>query len=142
MRSLSQESPGAISRRMHRCCAESEFLRWRLRRRTGSRAGGLALQPERATKTIATTSPRLRNLSIRAKKICDRSTEDRRGSYFRGFASRNIHQTRADGIDDQFGCLVNIERIHNVCTMNGDGIRTEIQGGGNFFIGLSVADQL
>src|SRR5207237_6970957 len=48
--------------------------------------------------------------------------------------SRNVHQPIADGINHEFGGLMNAERIHNVGSMHGDGVGAEIKLGGNFLV--------
>src|SRR5947208_1283984 len=56
--------------------------------------------------------------------------------------SRQIHQTVANRVNNQFCCFVNAERIHDVGAMYGDGIHAEIQVGSNFLVGLPGYDML
>ena len=41
--------------------------------------------------------------------------------------SRKVHQPGLDGVDDQFRGLVNVESVHDIGAMYGDGIGAEVQ---------------
>ena len=56
--------------------------------------------------------------------------------------SRNIHQPGANCVDDEFGGLVNSERIHNVGTVYGDCVGAEFESNGDFLVRLAVNDHL
>src|SRR5215470_4698878 len=47
---------------------------------------------------------------------------------------RDVHQPVADGIDHQFGRLMDTQRVHDVGAVDGHRIRTQIQLAGNLLI--------
>ena len=53
--------------------------------------------------------------------------------------SRQIHQSVADGVDHEFGGLVDAQRVHDVGAMDGDGVGAEFERRGDFLVRLPVA---
>ena len=53
-----------------------------------------------------------------------------------------LDQAVADGVDHQFRGVVNIQRLHDIGAMHGNGVGAESQHGGDFFVRFSVHDQL
>src|SRR5580700_4812530 len=54
--------------------------------------------------------------------------------------SPNVHQPGANGVNDQFGGLVNAERVHDVGAMNGYGVGAEVEIGSDFFVRFALDD--
>jgi hypothetical protein len=44
------------------------------------------------------------------------------------------------GVDDQLSSVVNIQRLHDVGAMHGDGVGAKTQDGRDLFVGFSVDD--
>ncbi len=59
-----------------------------------------------------------------------------------GAGSRKIYQPVADGVNDQFGGLVDAQRIHDVGTMNRHGVRAKIEHRRNLLVGFPIHDHL
>jgi hypothetical protein len=55
---------------------------------------------------------------------------------------RNTYETVADRVDDEFGCLMDTESLHDVGAVNRHGIGAELQVVGDFLVRLAIHDQL
>src|SRR5579859_6456721 len=56
--------------------------------------------------------------------------------------SRNIYQPVANGVDDELCGLVNAECVHDIGTVDGNGVHAEFELSGDFLVGFAVADKL
>src|SRR5882724_2266029 len=56
--------------------------------------------------------------------------------------SRKIYQAVANGVDNQFGSLVDAQGVHDIGPMNRHGVRAQIEEGGDLLVGLSIHDHL
>ena len=57
-------------------------------------------------------------------------------------ASRDAHQTVADGVDHQFRRIVNFQRLHQIRAMHGDGVGAQAEDRGDLLVRFPVHDQL
>src|SRR5438046_6813949 len=57
-------------------------------------------------------------------------------------ASRQIHQTISNGVNDELGGLVNAKAVHNVGAMDRDRVDAEIELGGDLLVRFAGDDVL
>src|SRR5689334_20994307 len=57
-------------------------------------------------------------------------------------ASRNIHQTIANGVNNKLGGFMNAESIHDIGAMHGNCVHAQVYSCSNSLVGFSIHNEL